>query len=167
MVGRWCSQTVMKRYDHCMGCMAQWRQNFEVQRTIKRAELTVDNKGIVDGLRKGESKCTKPRAGDADLWYKNVKNYMVWQKDAFWWKWSMYRRTAQKRKKKNMSQFERFVTEGNEKADELAKTGAMLDKGFMAEARAETMQQEREEVYAALQYAASFHCLKEQCKEQA
>ena len=35
----------------------------------------------------------------------------------------------------------------------------MLDEGFVAEARAETMQQEREEVYAAWQYAASFHCL--------
>ena len=51
--------------------------------------------------------------------------------------------------------------EGNEKADERAKEGAMLDKGFMAEARAKTMQQEREEAYAALQYAASFHCLVE------
>ena len=29
-----------------------------------------------------------------------------------------------------MSQFEKFVTEGNEKADELAKAGAMLDEGF-------------------------------------
>ena len=29
----------------------------------------------------------------------------------------------------------------------------------MAEVRAETMQQEREEVYAAVQYAASFHSL--------
>ena len=53
---------------------------FEVQRTIKRAELTaflcllkraigpakvhVDNKGIIDGLRRGES--IKPRAEDAD-----------------------------------------------------------------------------------------------------
>ena len=51
-----------------------------------------------------------------------------------------------KKEKKNMSQFERFVTEGNEKADELAKAGAMLDEGFMAEARAETVQQDREEV---------------------
>ena len=38
-----------------------------------------------------------------------------------------------------------------EKADELAKEGAMLDEGFVAEARAETVQQERDEVYAALQ----------------
>ena len=63
-----------------------------------------------------------------------------------------------------MTKIERFVTEGNEKADELAKAGAMLDEGFMAEARADTMKQEREreEVYAALQYATGFHCLVEE-----
>ena len=49
-----------------------------------------------------------------------------------------------KTEKTNMSQFERFVTEGNEKADELAKAGAMLAEGLMAEARAEAMKQERE-----------------------
>ena len=59
---------------------------FEVQRTIKRAELTasccllrkvcgpikihVENKGTIDGLRRGEKECTQPRAGDADLWIK-------------------------------------------------------------------------------------------------
>ena len=31
-----------------------------------------------------------------------------------------------------MSQFEKFVTEGIEKADDLAKVGAMLDEGLMA-----------------------------------
>ena len=41
----------------------------------------------------------------------------------------------------------------------------MLDEGFMAEARAKTMQQEREEVSLALQYAASFHCLVEEWKD--
>ena len=57
---------------------------YAVQRTIKRAELTaflclltkvcgpikvrVDNKGIIDGLRKGEKECIKPRTGHADLW---------------------------------------------------------------------------------------------------
>ena len=30
----------------------------------------VDNKGIIDGLRKGEEECIKSRAGDADLWLK-------------------------------------------------------------------------------------------------
>ena len=70
-----------------------------------------------------------------------------------------------KKEKKDMSHFEKFVTEGNEKADELAKEGAMLDEGFMAGARAKTVQQEREEVYAALQCAARFHCLIEQQKD--
>ena len=37
-------------------------------------------------------------------------------------------------------------------------------EGFTAEARAETVQQEGEEVYAALQYAASFHCVVEEWK---
>ena len=60
---------------------------FEVQRTIRRAELTaflcflrkvcgpikihVENKLIIDGLRRGEKECIKPRSGDADLWIKN------------------------------------------------------------------------------------------------
>ena len=34
----------------------------------------------------------------------------------------------------------------------------MMGEGFTAETRAMAVQQEREEVYAALQYAASFHC---------
>ena len=57
---------------------------FEVQRTIKRAELTafmcllqkaigpikvhVDNKSITDGLWRAERKCIVPKADDADLW---------------------------------------------------------------------------------------------------
>ena len=70
-----------------------------------------------------------------------------------------------KKEEETMTQFERFVAEGNEKAVELAKAGGMMDEGFMAEARAETMKQEREEVYVAFQHAASFHCLVEECKD--
>ena len=44
-----------------------------------------------------------------------------------------------KKEKKEMSRFEKFVTESNEKADELAKVGARLDEGFMAETRAKTV----------------------------
>ena len=61
-----------------------------------------------------------------------------------------------KKDKKCMSRCEKFVTEGNEKADESAEAGAMLDEGFMAEARIKTVQQEREEMYVALQCAADF-----------
>ena len=46
-----------------------------------------------------------------------------------------------KKEKEQMTQFDMFVTEGNEEADELAKAGAMSDGGFMAEERAETVQQ--------------------------
>ena len=70
-----------------------------------------------------------------------------------------------KQEEKEMSHFDKFVTEGKEKADDLAKAEAMMDEGFMAEAKAESMQQEREEVYAALQYAANFHCLVEEWKD--
>ena len=38
-----------------------------------------------------------------------------------------------KKDKAKMTQLEMFVTEGNENADDLAKTGAMLDEGFMVE----------------------------------
>ena len=61
--------------------------------------------------------------------------------------------------KQHMSLFEKFVTEGNANADEVAKDGAMLDGGEVAQIRASTVQQRREEVCAVLQYAASFHCL--------
>ena len=63
-----------------------------------------------------------------------------------------------------MSLCEKFITEGNEKADEPAKGGAMFDGGERAQVGAVTIQQEREEVYAAVHYAASFHCLVEERK---
>ena len=50
-----------------------------------------------------------------------------------------------KKDKKDMSHFEKFVTDGTEQADELAQAGAMLDEGFVAEARANTVQQEERE----------------------
>ena len=50
----------------------------------------------------------------------------------------------------------------NERTDELANDGARLDGGVTAQIRASTVQQKREEVYAALQCAASFHCMMEE-----
>ena len=87
--GEACGWAVVQMdYDEEMGPLrgmyGSMEAEFEVQRTIKRAELTaflcllrkvsgpikvhVDNKGIIDGLRKGEKECVKPRAGDADFW---------------------------------------------------------------------------------------------------
>ena len=70
-----------------------------------------------------------------------------------------------KKDKEKMTKIERFVNESNEKADALAKAVEMLDEGFMAEVRADTVKQRREEVYEALQCAASFHCFVEQWKD--
>ena len=47
----------------------------------------------------------------------------------------------------------------------MEKAEGMMDEGFMTEARAATMKQEREEVHVALQYAASSHCLVEEWKD--
>ena len=49
-----------------------------------------------------------------------------------------------KKEKKEMSHFGKFVTEGNEKADDLAKARrAVLHEGFVVGARAKPVQQER------------------------
>ena len=128
-------------------------------------KVHVDNKGIIGGLWRGERNCISPKAGDAGLSINICEelHHLVSRHIAVELEHFKARRT--KKDKKHMSQIEKFVTEGNEKADELAKAGSMLHEGFMAEARAKTVQQEREEVYAALQYAASFHCLLEEWKD--
>ena len=175
--------TVQLDYDEEMGPLhgmyGSVEAEFEVQRTIKRAELTaflcllkrvigpievyVDNNGIFDGLRRGErehqAKSRRCRFMDQIL----GRTALPGRKDILV---EVGHVTAHrtKKEKKDMSHFEKFVTEGNEKAVQLAKEGALLDELFMAEARAETMQQEREEVSAALQYAASFHCSVEEWK---
>ena len=178
--GQWRNWMMMKNWDLLHGMCGSMEAELEVQRTTKRAELTafpcllkkvmgpskvhVNNKGIIDGRWRGERECIKPKAGDADFVDQDLgKNCTVWPQEIWRWKWSMSRHTAQKKEKKEMSHFDKkFVNDGNEKPDELAKAGAMLDKGFMAEERAKTMQQE---VYAALQYAASFYCLVEEWKD--
>ena len=71
------------------------------------------------------------------------KNCTVLPHEILWWKWSMSRHTAQRRIRKRCRASISFVTQTNEKADELAKAGTMLDEGFMAEVRAKTVQQER------------------------
>ena len=156
--------------ERLCGMYGSMEPEFEVQRTIKRAaflcqqkrvigpvRVHVDNKGIIDGLQRGESKRKKPRAGDHDLTERGILVDV-----------ERVKAHRTKKEKEKMTQLERFVTESNEKTHELTKSGAKLDKGFMAEARAETLQQEREKVYAAMQFPASFHCLVEQwndCEE--
>ena len=81
-----------------------------------------------------------------------------------WWRLEHVKAHRRKKDKNEMSNFEKFVTEGNEKTDELATARAMFDEGFVAEVRASTIQQEREGVYAT---AVSFHCLEEDAQKRA
>ena len=88
---RGCGWSVVQLYydeemEPLHGMHGSMESELEVQRTIKRAELTaflgllkkvigpinvhVDNKGIIDALWRGEIKCIDPTAGDADLWIK-------------------------------------------------------------------------------------------------
>ena len=71
------------------------------------------------------------------------------------------------RAKKHKSLFERLVTEGNERADELAWQEMvhcwMEEK--MAQIRASTVQWRGEEVHAALQNSSSSHCLVKEWKD--
>ena len=69
---------------------------------------------------------------------------------------SSRRRITGSRTRPGISLQEGEAAEGNEKADELAMVGAMMDGREMAQIRASTVQQKKEEVYAALQCAASF-----------
>ena len=162
------------------GMYGSMEAELEVQRTIKRAEVTaflcllkkgigpikvhVDKKGILDGLWRGERKCMNPTDGDADMWIKMWEKLHLLTPKEILVKVEHVKAHRTKKDEQDMSHFERFVTDGNEEADELAKKGALLDQGFVAETRAKTIQQEREDVFAALQYAASFHCLVEEWK---
>ena len=108
--------------------------------------MHVDKKGIFDGLWRGEGECIKPKAGDADLWIKIWEElHRLAARDMVLCLEHFYAHRT-KKDKKEMSQFEKFVFDGNEKADELATARAMLDGGLMAETRAKTVQRERRSV---------------------
>ena len=102
---------------------------FEVQRTIKTAELTaflcplkmhVDNKGVIDGPWRGERRCSDPKASDAHLWIKIWEELQVLMSKDFLVEVEPHKEG----KERNVA------TDGNEKADELAKAGAMSDGGL-------------------------------------
>ena len=57
-----------------------------------------------------------------------------------------------------MSLFERCVTEGNDRVDELTRHGAVCDGEEMDKSEPAQFIRKETEVYAALQYAAILHC---------
>ena len=112
----------------------------EVQRTIKRAELSsflcllirkaigppmvhVGSQGIIDGLWRGEMRYIGPRAKDANLWILIWEGlHRVHQEDILM-QVEHVRAYRTEKDMQLMSLFEKFILEGNEKADELAKEG--------------------------------------------
>ena len=111
------------------GMYGSMEAELEVQRSIKRAELTaflcllkkvtgtikvhVENKGITDVLWRGGRKCIDPKAGDADVWVKIweevhlpvSKEMLVEVEDV---------KAHRTKKKKDMSKFEKFVADSEE-----------------------------------------------------
>ena len=105
-------------------------------------------KEFIDGVWKGEMKCTGPKAGESDLW-KNVGRIVLFNWTDICRSGTHVKAHRTEKDKKNVSHFEKFVTEGCEKADELAKEGAMCDQGYVAQARAGTFSA-REKKYTQL-----------------
>ena len=102
-------------------------------------------KGIIDGLWTGERRWIGPLAKDADLWI------LIWEKytdhqEGILAEVELVKGHRSKKEKQHMALFEKHITEGNEKADELARDGAMMDNGEMAWIRASTVQQRKGEV---------------------
>ena len=103
-----------------------------------------------------EKNASTRKLGDADLWLKIWEELDLLVSKEFSVEVEHVKAHRTKKDKKKMSMFEKFVTEVNETADDLAKAGAILDEGFMAEARVERMQQEREEVYTTCSMQPAF-----------
>ena len=112
---------------------------FEEQRTTKWAKLTaflcllrkvvgpttahVDNKGIIDGLWRGDTNCTGPKAKDDDLCI------LIWEEVRRIHQEGTFREVGHvkahrsKKEKQELTLFERMDTEGHEGADVVTKNG--------------------------------------------
>ena len=95
-------------------------------------------------------KCVGPKAKDADLWLCIWEEVRRIHQEGALLEVEHVKAHLSKKDVQEMKLFERCVTEGNERADEFAKDGAMLDGGEMAQKRASTVQQRRKEVKVAL-----------------
>ena len=88
----------------------------------------MDNKEIIDGLLREEIKWEEAHRVHREgilLEVEHVKAH------------------RSKKEKQEMLFFDRFVAEGNERVDELAKDGAMLDGGGMAQSQHSSAEKRR------------------------
>ena len=121
--------------------------------------ILVDIQGIIDGLWRGEIECIGPKAKDAHLWVSVQEELHRVHQEGILVEVEHIKAHRSEKEKQRISLFEKFITESNEKSDDQATYGAMVDGEVMAQLRGTTVQQQRAGVYAALQYAASLHCL--------
>ena len=98
--------------------------------------MHVDNKGIIDVVERRKEMQTQ-KAGDAESKFGEELHLLTSKEILVVVEHAKAHRTE--KDKKVMSYFEKFVTEGKEKADELAREGALLEEGFMAQTRAKTV----------------------------
>ena len=72
-------------------------------------------------------RCIGPRAKDADLWILIWKEWHSVHQESVLVEVEHVKVHRSKKEKQQKSLLEKIITESNEKADELAKEGAMLD----------------------------------------
>ena len=89
----------------------------------------VDNKGIVDGRWRSDMRCIGPRANDADLWIMIWEELHRFHQEGILVEVEHVKAHRTKKGMQQMSLFERFIAQGNEKADKFAKAGAMIYGG--------------------------------------
>ena len=73
-------------------------------------------------------KCAGPKAGDVDLWIKKWEQLHYLRSNELLIEVEHVEAHRTKKERRHVSPLGKFITEGNEKADELAKEGAMLDE---------------------------------------
>ena len=85
----------------------------------------------------------KPRAGDADLWIRIWEELHKMVKRGIFVEVEHVEAHRTIKEKENMSKFETFVTEGNEKADDMAKTRAMTKDSWQKQEQRQWNRKER------------------------
>ena len=129
--------------------------------------MHVDNKGIIDGLWRGERKCIEPKAADADLWIRIWEELQLSTSKEILVEVEHVKAHRTEKEKKEMAQFEKFVAGGNERVDEFSKGRSDVGRRIHgADKSKKRFSRKREEVYAALQYASSFHRYCQELKPQ-
>ena len=102
-------------------------------------------------------KCIGPKAKDADLWI------LIWEvvrrirQEGTFVEVEHGKAHCSEKEKHEMTLFERFVAKGKGRTSWQQMEQCWMEETWRRSG-ASTVQQRREEVYAALQYAASLHC---------